>query len=205
MSEQAQTKSRIHPLMATAAVAVIILSAVAVAAITGYLPGSNAQKADEQAAMSQPQANTAKTPQASAAKPAQAAAQPRTQVASAAPAHTAQAKPHCANCGVVQDVKEVELKGEGSGLGAVAGGVVGAVVGNQFGHGTGNTVMTVAGAAGGALAGNEIEKRAKTHKRYDVAVKMADGSMKTVSFEQQPTWRAGDHVKLENGTLAASR
>jgi outer membrane lipoprotein SlyB len=97
------------------------------------------------------------------------------------------------------------MKGEGSGLGAVAGGVVGAVVGNQFGHGTGNTVMTVAGAAGGALAGNEIEKRAKTKKRYDVAVKMADGSMKTVSYEAQPTWRAGDHVRLENGMLQASR
>jgi outer membrane lipoprotein SlyB len=201
---QEQTKSRIHPLVATAAVAVIILSAVAVAAITGYLPGSNAQKADEQAALTPPKAA------ATAAKPAQPAAaapaQHRTQVASAA--HTAQAapaKPHCTSCGVVQDVKEVEVKGEGSGVGAVAGGVVGAVVGNQFGHGTGNTVMTVAGAAGGALAGNEIEKHVKTKKRYDVAVKMADGSMKTVSFEAQPTWRSGDHVRVENGTLQAAR
>jgi len=126
-------------------------------------------------------------------------------VASAAQSAQAPAKPHCANCGVVADVKEVEVKGDGSGLGAVAGGVVGAVVGNQFGHGTGNTVMTVAGAAGGALADNEIEKRAKTKKRYDVAVRMADGSMKTVSFEAEPTWRSGDHVRIENGTLQASR
>ncbi|HZQ72241.1 MAG TPA: glycine zipper 2TM domain-containing protein [Burkholderiales bacterium] len=198
--EQAQAKSRIHPLVATAAVAVIVLSAVAVAAITGYLPGSSAQKSDPQAALQAP------APVAAPA-PAAASASAPTQIASAAPApaHVAQAKPHCVNCGVVQDVKEVEVKGEGSGLGAVAGGVVGAVVGNQFGHGTGNTVMTVAGAAGGALAGNEIEKRAKTKKRYDVAVRMADGSMKTVSFEEQPTWRAGDHVKVENGVLQASR
>ncbi|HEY6821622.1 MAG TPA: glycine zipper 2TM domain-containing protein [Burkholderiales bacterium] len=196
---QEQTKSRIHPLVATAAVAVIILSAVAVAAVTGYLPGSNAQKAEEQAAL------TAQQP--AAAKPAQPAApaQHRTQVASAAQSAQAPARPHCANCGVVQEVKEVDVKGEGSGLGAVAGGVVGAVVGNQFGHGTGNTVMTVAGAAGGALAGNEIEKRAKTKKRYDVAVRMADGSMQTVSFEAPPTWRSGDRVRIENGTLQASR
>lgn len=198
---QEQTKSRIHPLVATAAVAVIILSAVAVAAVTGYLPGSNAQKAEEQAALTPPQSTPAKPAQPAA----QAPAQHRTQVASAAQSAQAPAKPHCANCGVVQEVKEVEVKGDGSGLGAVAGGVVGAVVGNQFGHGTGNTVMTVAGAAGGALAGNEIEKRAKTKKRYDVAVRMADGSMKTVSFEAEPTWRSGDHVRLENGTLQASR
>jgi len=198
---QEQTKSRIHPLVATAAVAVIILSAVAVAAVTGYLQGSNAQKAEEQAALTPPQSAPAKPAQPAA----QAPAQHRTQVASAAQSAQAPAKPHCANCGVVADVKEVEVKGEGSGLGAVAGGVVGAVVGNQFGHGTGNTVMTVAGAAGGALAGNEIEKRAKTKKRYDVAVRMADGSMKTVSFEAQPTWRSGDHVRIENGTLQASR
>lgn len=40
--------------------------------------------------------------------------------------------------------------------GTVAGGVVGAVVGNQFGGGTGRTVLTGVGAAGGALAGHEL-------------------------------------------------
>jgi outer membrane lipoprotein SlyB len=37
---------RIHPLMAGAAASVIVLSAVGVAAITGYLPGSNAVEAE---------------------------------------------------------------------------------------------------------------------------------------------------------------
>ena len=196
MSEQVmqQGKSRIHPLIAAASVGVLLVSLVAVAAMMGWLPGSSAQKAD-------PQAATAAQPQAAAQapKPAQPA-QHRTQVASATPARA-----HCANCGVVQDVKEVDVKGEGSGLGAVAGGVVGAVVGNQFGHGTGNTVMTVAGAAGGALAGNEIEKQAKAHKRYDVAVRMPDGSMQTVSYSAQPSWRSGDHVRIVNGTLEAAK
>ena len=192
-----QPKSRIHPLVAAASVGVILLCLVAVAAIMGWLPGSSAQKSDEQAAQQPPaQQQQAAASKPSAPKPAQAPH--RTQVASATPA---QSRPHCANCGVVQDVKEVDVKGEGSGLGAVAGGVVGAVVGNQFGHGTGNTVMTVAGAAGGALAGNEIEKHAKAHKRYDVAVRMPDGSMQTVSYEAQPSWRAGDRVRIVNGKL----
>ena len=190
-----EAKARLHPLIAAAAVGVILACAVAIAAVTGVLPGW-AQKSDEQAEQVSSAADKPATP----AKPGTAASAPaahRTQVASAQPA----AKPHCASCGVVVDVKEVDIKGDASGLGAVAGGVVGAVVGNQFGHGTGNTVMTVAGAAGGALAGNEIEKRAKTHKRYDVAVRMTDGSMQTVAYDAPPTWRSGDHVRVANGKL----
>ena len=194
MEEQA--KLRLHPLLATAAVGVIVLCVVAAAAVTGILPGSRAQKAGEQ--------GVAPAPASTAAKPASAAPAPqhRTQVAAAPQtAQSAPTKPHCTNCGVVQEVKEINVKGDGSGLGAVAGGVVGAVVGNQFGHGTGNTVMTVAGAAGGALAGNEIEKQAKAHKRFDVAVLMGDGTMKTVSMDTQPTWRSGDRVRVANGKL----
>lgn len=190
--EQAQGKTRLHPLVATAAVGVILACAAAVAAITGVLPGW-AQKSDQQAAQVPPPP----PPQAQVKPAAPAPAQHRAQVASAQPV----AKAHCASCGVVVDVKEVDVKGEGSGLGAVAGGVVGAVVGNQFGHGTGNTVMTVAGAAGGALAGNEVEKRAKAHKRYDVAVRMSDGSTQTVAYDTAPTWRSGDHVRIANGKL----
>ena len=193
MEEQA--KSRLHPLVATAAVGVILLCLVAVAAMTGYLPGSNAQKADQQpTAMAPEQAQPQRAPSRAATPPAQH----RTQVASAP--HMAQA-PQCPNCGVVSDVKEVDVKGEGSGVGAVAGGVAGALVGNQFGHGTGNTIMTVAGAVGGGLAGNEIEKRAKTHKRFDVAVRMPDGSMQTVSYNEPPSWRAGDRVRVVNGQI----
>ena len=40
-----EQKSRIHPLAAAAAVAVIVASAVGVAAMTGHLPGSNAESA----------------------------------------------------------------------------------------------------------------------------------------------------------------
>ena len=45
---------RIHPLIAGAAASVIVLSGVGVAAITGVLPGSRAEKAEEKAAAVQP-------------------------------------------------------------------------------------------------------------------------------------------------------
>ncbi len=187
-----ETKSRIHPLMAGAAVAVIVLSGVGVAAMTGHLPGTSAERGEPQSAA--PQAAAPK--QQPAAKPAA----PRTQVAAVTPS-----KGHCVDCGVVVDVKEVDIKGQGTGVGAVAGGVVGAVVGNQFGRGDGRTVMTVAGAAGGALAGNEIEKHARTQKRYDVGVRMSDGSIKTVAYQAQPTWRSGDKVRVVEGKLEPVR
>src|SRR4051812_11399718 len=189
-----QTRNRLNPLVAGASVAVILASAVGVAAVTGLLPGSNAQKSD------QPPAAQQNTAQPAANRPAaqhtgQAPAQ-RQHVASAATTSKA-----CLDCAVVVAVNEVEVKGQGSGIGAVAGGVAGAVIGNQFGHGTGNTVMTVAGAAGGALAGNEIEKHARTQKRYDVQVRMDDQSVRTLQMQAMPTWRAGDRVRVVDGQI----
>src|SRR5262245_43471260 len=60
---------------------------------------------------------------------------------SSSKSNTAQAT--CANCGVIDSVQAVKLKGEGTGLGAVVGGVTGAAVGNQMGKGNGRTAMTV--------------------------------------------------------------
>ena len=210
---EAEAKSRIHPLVAIASVAVIIFSAVGVAALTGHLPGTSAQKAPEQvpagpvAALS-PQAPNAPSPAPRQAKPAQtpvqqAAPQQRTQVA-AAPS-VAQQRAACADCGAVINVREVEVKGEGSGVGAVAGGVAGAIIGNQFGHGGGKTVARVAGAAGGAYAGHQIEKKVRSHKRYDVVVRMEAGGERTVSYESPPTWRSGDRVRIVDGRLELDR
>src|SRR5215213_11872833 len=99
MSEE--VKSRLHPLVAGAAVALIVLSLVGVAAITGHLPGSNAEKAEPQAVVAPP-------PPAAAPR-THAAAKPATQVAAVAPPKHA-----CKDCGVVVDVKEVEVKGAGT-------------------------------------------------------------------------------------------
>jgi uncharacterized protein YcfJ len=78
----------------------------------------------------------------------------------------------CKECGTVTEVKTVEKKGEGSGLGMVLGGVAGGVLGHQVGSGRGKDVATVAGAAGGAYVGNEVEKNKKSTTSYVVYVKM---------------------------------
>lgn len=115
-------------------------------------------------------------------------------------ATTAVAQTKCNNdCGVVQSVNFVEQKGQGTGLGMIAGGVVGGVIGHQIGGGRGNTVATVAGAAGGAYVGNEVEKKKNTTGYWAVSIKMDAGNVRTFTYSNQPTVHSNDRVKLVDG------
>ncbi len=119
-----------------------------------------------------------------------------------APAVLAQAKP-CTTCGVVQSIRFVEEKGEASGVGMIAGGVVGGVLGHQIGSGRGNTVATVAGAAGGAYAGNAIEKNKNKKSYYNVTVKLDNGKTQTLSMTSAPPAKEGERVKIIDGNRLA--
>lgn len=97
----------------------------------------------------------------------------------------------CADCGTVQSVTAVERQGQVNGvpvgnttigIGTVAGGVLGGVLGNQVGNGNGKTLATVLGAAGGAYAGNTVEKNMKKVTVYDVRVRMDDGSFRNMDI-----------------------
>ena len=176
MEEQAKT--RLHPLIAGAAVAVIIAAGVAVAAITGYLPGSNAEMAPADKASAPQASHPAQRQHASAAKPAQ---------------HVAAV---CHDCGTILEVKEVEVLGKGTGIGAVAGGVGGAVLGHEIGDGS--RAGTAVGAVVGAVAGHQIERKAREHKKYEITVRMNDGSTKAITDESgnQISWKNGDKVRV---------
>ena len=152
------------------------------------------------------------TPSAEPAKAAKPAPAPRT-------ASTATAKPRapsasgttletkrvavCADCGIVEAVRPVTRKGEGSGVGAVAGGVLGGVAGHQVGGGNGKTAMTVLGAIGGGLAGHEVEKRVRSETRYVIKVRMEDGSSRT--FHQAQSIAVGTRVVADGGALKVAR
>lgn len=113
-------------------------------------------------------------------------------------------RPICHECGVIESVREIEKKGEGSGVGAVAGGVAGGVLGHQTGGGRGKDVMTVLGAIGGAVAGNAIEKNVKKVKSYEIAIRFEDGSSRLITQDNPPGWRSGDKVRVVNGMITAS-
>ena len=62
--------------------------------------------------------------------------------------------------GVIEQISEVQIKSNHHrGIGAVVGGVAGLGLGSLIGGGTGHDVAMVAGALGGALAGNEVQKK----------------------------------------------
>ena len=228
--------SRLHPLVAVAAVAVTLLSLTGIAAMTGYLPTGKAATNESVAAGAAPAAGhfiqpaptlaqpanevvaTEKKVEKAAAKPAP---KPATKVAQPAASGTAPAPVReiaqvpampvpppqvaapapCPSCGVIDNVREVTQAGEGSGLGAVAGGVIGGILGNQVGGGTGKKIATVAGVAGGAYAGHQIEKSQKKTTRYEITVRMNDGSLRTLTQDSVPGWRIGEPVRVENGVL----
>jgi len=174
-AQKPRSRPKNSPLILGAAAAALVFSLLGIAALTGVLPYAASQKSGEEL--------VART---------MLADKPARRIAGAA---------SCANCGTVESVRAIEVKGRGSGVGAIAGGVTGAVVGNQFGRGNGNAAMTILGAAGGALAGHEIEKNVKKQVTYRVTVRMDDGSYRTVSQSAPPS--LGEKVRIVDGALVS--
>jgi len=173
-----------HTLFWIAGIAVTVFSAVGIAAIMGWIPTSISSPGNNAMLAGQPKV---------LAKPAARAYSAPAQVAAA-----------CAECGVVESVREIETKGEGSGIGAVGGAVVGGVIGHQIGDGRGQDIATVVGAVGGAVAGHEIEKRVNTTKSYEITVRFEDGSSRVINEASAPSWRTGDRVKVINGVIQSN-
>ena len=208
----AATSSPIHPLAWVAGIAVIVFSAVGIGALMGWIPNSIGGAGARPLAEAQPPAIVAP---AVPAAPVKRAAPPAPQPAPVAqtapvvrpapvPAAPVMASARCAECGVIESVREIETKGEGTGLGAVGGAVAGGLLGSQIGGGHGKEAMAVVGAVGGGFAGNEIEKRVKSTKNYSITIRLDDGTSRTLSQATAPAWRAGDKVRIVNGAIQSN-
>ncbi len=117
----------------------------------------------------------------------------------------ARANRNCSNCGVVEGTRVVQVAGEGGYLGLIGGGLAGALVGSQIGSGKGTTLAEIAGAAGGAYAGRQIEKNVRKTNQYEVLVRLQDGGSQTFTYQSDPRFRKGERVRIENGTLVLDR
>ena len=169
-----------------ALVAIVAVLGVTVMALAAALVvnRSDAQSGVPTAATTSPSKSAQDAPKSTAASTTKRTPAP-TVVAKASPAVV------CADCGTVQSVTAVERQGQVNGvpvgnttigIGTVAGGVIGGLLGNQVGNGNGKTLATVVGAAGGAYAGNTVEKNMKKVTVYDVRVRMDDGSMRNMDI-----------------------
>lgn len=173
------------PLTWIVSIAIVLFSGVGIAGFMGWIPTSYGEQNTE--------------------APAKVAAQ-------AAPTH----KPHtqepsrsqsaaiCADCGVIESIQLINEPKTTSGIGIVGGAVVGGLLGHQVGGGRGKDVATVAGAVGGAVAGNEIEKRAGSTQHYEITVRFEDGSTRVFNQVNAPTWRSGDQVRVIDGAIRSN-
>jgi outer membrane lipoprotein SlyB len=188
-------KPSTHPIMVIAAVAVVLFCGVGSAALLGWLPNSNATVPTQVSGMA-PAPQAAQQLADSGNAPAVAQGQGQGQL----PEQEARNAP-CSNCGVVESVRRIEHRPQGSGVGAVGGAVVGGLLGNQVGGGHGRQLATVAGAVGGAVAGNQIEGNMKTSYSWDIVVRMDNGNKRTLHSSSQPQWHSGDAVRVVKGSL----
>ena len=215
-----QTSARkLHPLLTAAAVSITAFSAVGVAALAGLIPHSKGSAKEETpvAAAEMPAAlpeSTVAPQSAPAPKPVKkhvarvAASKPAepviyrefTEVARA-PQVVEAPKPVLKPgiIGTVESVREVEVQGKANGVGAAGGSLAGAVIGHNIGDHS--KLVTVLGAAGGALLGNQIERQARATKHWEMTLRFDDGTTQSITSNVQPYWRQGDRVRIFEGKL----
>jgi outer membrane lipoprotein SlyB len=100
---------------------------------------------------------------------------------------------------VIEQITEISLPTDHHrGVGAIVGGLGGLGIGSLIGRGTGRDVAMVAGTLGGALLGNDVQKR------YDqplpgqqIIVRVKSGVLVQVTQPVDESLRPGQHVYIE--------
>ena len=202
--------TRLHPLLAAAAISLIVLSGVGVAALTGMISVTKSQDSSLEIpsevvmpiapAISHPATPAKAKPVVRKAIPAPVV-ETLPVVESAPVAEAPKPQAPAGQLATVESVREVKSPGDAKGVGAIAGGAVGGLLGNKLGKGKG--LAMVLGAAGGAFAGHQIEKQVRADKRWEIALRLDDGSLRTLPSEVEPMWRAGDRVRIVDNNLQA--
>ena len=205
LADRFRSSKALIPTMAVMGVTVLALAAALVVNKSDAQPGGSAgYTATTQSAPAKDAAAVARAPATALQRaPVVAQASPKTQQPR---------EGSCATCGTVESAVPVERQGKVNGvavgnttigIGTVAGGVLGGVLGNQIGGGNGKTAMTVLGAAGGAYAGNTVEKNMKKVTVYQMRVRMNNGSVRTI--EQASPVATGSSVVVQGNSLRLAR
>lgn len=168
--------TRIHPLMAGAAVSFTVLCLVGAASVAGILPNSRANApapavpADLAASNLAPVAAPVAAPvMAPAPVVAQAAPAPAPVVHKRVVHHVAQARPASRNDDYAyrEPVRQqpAPAPAQPNYVGIGTGAVIGGLIGNQVGGGRGKTLATVAGVIGGGFLGNAVQNQVQQPQR----------------------------------------
>lgn len=101
--------------------------------------------------------------------------------------------------GTIEQITGVSIQtNQHQGVGAVVGGLAGLGIGSLIGAGTGRDVAMVLGTVGGALIGNEVQKK---HDQpipgQQVIVRTTSGVLVSVTQPVNPALRVGQRAYIE--------
>ena len=101
--------------------------------------------------------------------------------------------------GVIEQITPLQLQSNHhQGIGAIVGGLGGLGIGCLIGGGTGRDVAMVLGTLGGALAGNEIQKRHdQPVQGQQIIVRLKSGVLVAVTQPANPNLRTGQRVYVQ--------
>ncbi len=89
----------------------------------------------------------------------------------------ARVKGKCAECGVIVSMREIDARDKGAGL----------------------------DASGGAVAGNQDELPVASIRRYEITVRLADGSSRVINDANPASWRPGERLIVIDGAIPSNR
>ena len=98
--------------------------------------------------------------------------------------------------GTITSVRQVQIEGTKSGVGAVAGTVVGGVAGSGVGDGRGSAIAAVLGGVAGGVIGSKVESAATKKAGVELSVQLDDGELISVVQKAEEPFSVGDRVRL---------
>ena len=101
--------------------------------------------------------------------------------------------------GVVESVREVNIEGTKTPIGAGAGAVVGGVAGSTVGGGKGSVVGAAVGAVLGGVGGAAAEEAVTRQKGVEITVKLDSGRLIAITQAADEEFRVGDRVRVLSG------
>ena len=101
--------------------------------------------------------------------------------------------------GVIEQITSVQIEtNQHQGVGAVVGGLAGLGIGSLIGGGTGRDVAMVLGTIGGAVVGNEVQRK---HDRpvlgQQIIVRTNNGVLVSITQPASAALRVGQRVYIE--------
>ena len=107
--------------------------------------------------------------------------------------------------GQVLEVRQIQIEGTKSGIGALAGGALGGALGSGIGKGAGTTIAVVGGAIAGAAAGAATEEAVTKQPGLEITVRLDTGQTLSLVQGMDPPVSVGDRVKLMRNPDGSAR